>query len=274
VITQAEISTEPEPKDWKQLQPGAPVESLGVYGSHFFYYKIAANPGATVTLQIQKGDGIVASAGGALLTGSSDKTKTQIAFTLPANAKELVALYENLGHPNVGRTLGEPFGILSVQGADETKPLELARGAIFEMELQNGGEVSNVTHAPQSLIVPMGRPVSVGKGAAPAPDALLTSYKMKFELPEKASGISAPWCLHLEANGNGFIYVNGHCIGRYWQAGPQHDFFLPDCWLSFGHGNTNIIALDLRPVDKGVSLQAVSVAPDSTFAVETAAVGQ
>jgi hypothetical protein len=34
------------------------------------------------------------------------------------------------------------------------------------------------------------------------------------------------------------------------------------------------VALDLRPVDKGVSLQAVSVAPDPLFAVETAGVGQ
>jgi len=111
--------------------------------------------------------------------------------------------------------------------------------------------------------------VSIDRNAPPAPDALLTWYQMKFELPAKPAGISAPWHLHLEANGNGFIYVNGHCIGRYWEAGPQHDFFLPDCWLNFGSGSANGIALDLRPVDKGVSLQAASVVPDASFAVET-----
>jgi hypothetical protein len=34
------------------------------------------------------------------------------------------------------------------------------------------------------------------------------------------------------------------------------------------------VALDLRPVDKGVSLRAVEVAPDAAFAVETLADGK
>ena len=43
---------------------------------------------------------------------------------------------------------------------------------------------------------------------------------------------------------------------------------------AFADGEWNRVAIDLRPLDKGVSLQAVSVAPDASFAVETAAVGQ
>ena len=113
------------------------------------------------------------------------------------------------------------------------------------------------------------KPASIGKDAPAAPEALLTWYRMTFELPEQGTGIAAPWHLHLEANGNGFIYVNAHCVGRYWQAGPQHDFFLPGCWLNSGAGKTNCVVLDLRPVNKGVSLQAASVAPDAAFAVET-----
>ena len=48
-----------------------------------------------------------------------------------------------------------------------------------------------------------------------------------------------PWRLHLYATGNGFLYLNGHPLGRYWEAGPQHDFFLPECWLNFGPGQSN-----------------------------------
>jgi hypothetical protein len=267
VITQAYRSVQPLQVKWEQIPDGAPVESLGIYGSHYFYYKIVANPGATVTVQVPKGDGVIASAGGKLLTGTADKGRTHVTFTLPPNAKELVALYENLGHPNFGPTMQQPFGIVSVKGADETKPLEIAKGAASGSE-EEYGEALTASEKP-AIPFMEGMSVFIGKDATPVPDALLTWYLVNFELPQKTAGISAPWHLHLEANGNGFIYVNGHCLGRYWQAGPQHDYFLPDCWLNFGSGQTNRVALDLRPVNKGVGLQAVSVAPDAAFAVET-----
>jgi hypothetical protein len=270
VITQAERGVETEPLKWERLVPGAPVETLGVYGSHFFYYKITAKPGATVTVQVQKGDGIVARADGKLLKGKADQTGTHVSFTLPAKATELVALYENLGHPNFRPPLGEPFGILSVQGADKAEPLELAKGTTFATEPEYGEALTSVDKTMTAGAD--WKPATIGKEAAP--DALLTWYLMSFELPRKGSGILAPWHLHLEANGNGFVYVNGHCLGRYWQAGPQHDFFLPGCWLNLGPGQTNRVALDLRPVDKGVSLRAVEVAPDAAFAVETLADGK
>ena len=31
--------------------------------------------------------------------------------------------------------------------------------------------------------------------------------------------------------GKGQIYLNGHNIGRYWQIGPQEDYYLPEPWL-------------------------------------------
>jgi hypothetical protein len=41
---------------------------------------------------------------------------------------------------------------------------------------------------------------------------------------------------------------------------------LPECWLNFGPGRKNVIALDLRPAGKDVSLQAATVEPLSAFA--------
>ena len=67
--------------------------------------------------------------------------------------------------------------------------------------------------------------------------------------------------MHLNATGNGFVYLNGYALGRYWEAGPQHDFFLPECWLNFGPGRTNVVALSLRPLEKGAAIQSASVAP-------------
>jgi hypothetical protein len=278
VISQAVQAADPMPVKWERLAPGARVESLGLYGSHFFYYKIKAQPGATVTLQIPRGDEIVASANGKLLKGTADnppapakgtvdKKGIHVAFTLPPDANELVALYENLGHANSHLAMGQPFGILGVQGADAGAPLEVAKGTLFDTEEACGDALTSPSNSDPT--VPNSKPVSIGNDAPAAPDALLTWYLAGFELPDKPQGIAAPWHLHIEANGNGFIYVNGHCIGRYREVGPQNDFYLPDCWLNFGQGQSNKLALDLRPVDKGVSVLALSVAPDTTFGVAT-----
>jgi hypothetical protein len=264
-ITQAEMASADLPAKWQDLAPGAPVDSLGIYGSHFFYYKIAAQPGAKVTIQVPKGDAIIASGNGKNLKGATDKPGTHITYTLPSDGKDLVVLYENKGHPNFGPAMEQPFGIVSVQGATDGAPLEVAEKG-EELENGNGKLLSNPTadYSPISRF----ETTTIANDAAPAPDAMLTWYVMHFDLPPWKPGASAPWHLHLEANGNGFIYVNGHCIGRYWQAGPQHDFYVPECWLRFGAAE-NGVALDLRPMEKGVSLQAASMVPDPSFAVET-----
>ncbi len=93
----------------------------------------------------------------------------------------------------------------------------------------------------------------------------LTWFRMAFTLPQVAAGIWVPWCLKLSASGNGFIYLNGHNIGRIWEHGGQREFFLPDCWLN-ATGKTNTIALCLRSVDKPAGLQAATVAPYRVYA--------
>ena len=32
----------------------------------------------------------------------------------------------------------------------------------------------------------------------------------------------------------GFIWVNGHNLGRYWDAGPQYKLYCPGVWLKEG----------------------------------------
>jgi hypothetical protein len=105
-------------------------------------------------------------------------------------------------------------------------------------------------------------PVPVGANSTAPQNAMLAWYRMNFKLPSTPRHVWVPWRLHLNANGNGFLYLNGHALGRYWQAGPQHDFFLPECWLE----SENIIALSLRPLDKGASIESARVEPYAEFA--------
>ena len=68
-----------------------------------------------------------------------------------------------------------------------------------------------------------------------------------FALPtRKGGGMSIfLYRVRLEHSGNGFVYLNGHCIGRCWQKGPQYEYYLPECWLNLG--GENHLAISLRP---------------------------
>jgi hypothetical protein len=103
--------------------------------------------------------------------------------------------------------------------------------------------------------------------SASPPASLLSWYRLKFELPENDPHKWVPWKVHLDVVGNGFLYLNGHALGRWWQVGPQRDFYLPECWLNFGPGKTNVIALTLRPTD-GLAIRSAEVGPYPNLAEE------
>jgi len=264
MINEAKRFADPLPAKWTPLTNNEPIEAHGVFGSHFVYYKIAANSGAAVTLEVQPKDGLAGIADGKILPAAVSKDQKHFTITLPPDANELIVLHDKHGHQNgpKGMETGGTYGILSVAGARENASLQFAEGGSPGGEREVGESLSRAESKPGKGWTPD----SIGKDSAPAPDALLTWYRMQCELPAQKPGLWVPWHLHLEANGNGFIYVNGRCLGRYWQAGPQHDFYVPETWLHFGADRTNAIVLSLRPLDKGVCLQAAQMAPDTAFA--------
>jgi hypothetical protein len=102
----------------------------------------------------------------------------------------------------------------------------------------------------------------IGQNAAPSNSSmpLLSWYRMKFSLPQSDPHAWIPWKLRLDAVGNGFLYLNGHPLGRWWQVGPQRDFFLPECWLNFGDAGANSLTLCLRPTN-GVGVRNAQIGP-------------
>lgn len=104
---------------------------------------------------------------------------------------------------------------------------------------------------------------------APATDTAPVNvwwYRLRFDLPSPNPHVWVPWKLHLEATGNGFIYLNGHALGRYWEVGPQRDFYLPECWLNFGPASTNVAVLCLRPTNGSPEVRSAWVSPYRDFA--------
>jgi len=92
-------------------------------------------------------------------------------------------------------------------------------------------------------------------------DSLFTWYRLEFELPASPAAKSVPWRVLLNASGNGFMWLNGHDIGRHWEAGPQREFYLPECWLNFSGNRKNVLVLGLRQTINGAKLNAAEVSP-------------
>ncbi len=103
------------------------------------------------------------------------------------------------------------------------------------------------------------------KDSLPPGPVGLTWYRMKFDLPAADPHVWIPWNLNLDASGNGFIYLNGHFLGRWWQIGPQRSYYLPQCWLNFGPGQSNVVTMCLRPTDTAAKLNSAQVSPQQNL---------
>ena len=51
--------------------------------------------------------------------------------------------------------------------------------------------------------------------------------------------------LDMRGWGKGYVWVNGHNLGRYWRIGPQQCLFAPSAWLN--RGSNQVVVLDLEP---------------------------
>ena len=90
-------------------------------------------------------------------------------------------------------------------------------------------------------------------------EPLIMWYNFAFQLPECSKDVWYPYHLRLEQNGNGFIYVNGHCIGRCWQDGPQREYYIPECWLNMD--GENLLTISLRPVGEDAAIRTAEIIP-------------
>ncbi|AWB44607.1 beta-galactosidase [Paenibacillus sp. CAA11] len=69
----------------------------------------------------------------------------------------------------------------------------------------------------------------LGQGAAPAGNPVW--YRCKFDKPTIPNSYHVRLKLRLTGMSKGFILLNGHHLGRYWQIGPQEDYKVPVIWL-------------------------------------------
>ena len=56
--------------------------------------------------------------------------------------------------------------------------------------------------------------------------------------------------LDLSTWGKGLVWVNGYCLGRFWNVGPQQTLYVPGCWLK--KGKNEVIVMDVAGPDRAV----------------------
>lgn len=53
--------------------------------------------------------------------------------------------------------------------------------------------------------------------------------------------------LDMRSFGKGFVFLNGHNMGRYWNIGPQQTIYVPACWLK--KGKNEVVVFDALKSD-------------------------
>ena len=167
------------------------------------------------------------------LIGELDRhRKDQHTIRLPDNGSEtpvLDVLVENMGRINFGPEMIDRKGI--------TEYVALGNQTLTHFQVFN---------------LPMDETYLAGlKYKAGGGDGRPAFYRGSFELAAVGDTF-----LDLSGWHKGVVWVNGHNLGRFWDAGPQHDLFLPGCWLK--QGKNEIVVFDLTPPKKA----AVSGTPE------------
>jgi len=190
-----------------------------------------------------------------------------VAGLLKVGTNEIIVVYENLGHAHGYMPMEELAGIrkggLSISESGLTHPLEweVAKDMAGVQEGWNMPDFDDTQWQTVKLDV---KADIARKGNNIQPkgklDGLFTWYRVEFDLDSPAKKTWIPWMAKINASGNGYMWLNGHNIGRHWEAGPQREFYLPECWLNYDK-KKNVLVFGLRQTENGAVLNALEILP-------------
>lgn len=154
--------------------------------------------------------------------GAMDRRTKKYRVDLPARSKpmQLDVLLEAVGRVNFGREVFDRKGLHGpVQfTAEGAAPADLKAWQVYSLPLDQNELAA----------------LKFKKATAAVPAFWRGSFKLS------ATGDTF---LDMHAWGKGVVWVNGHCLGRYWNIGPTQTMYLPGPWLR--KGRNDVIVLDL-----------------------------
>jgi beta-galactosidase len=167
---------------------------------------------------------LISAAGEHLGTLDRRLGESTLQMSCPARAT-LDVLVDTLGHVNYGSQLGKD-----------------QKGLIGQPRL-NGAPLKGWEHygLPLDEISRLRFSGGVPAGGASAHEGFAgpAFYRGTFTIAQTGYTF-----LDLRGWGKGYVWVNGHNLGRYWSVGPQQALFVPAPWLEAGENE--VIVLDLH----------------------------
>ncbi len=157
-----------------------------------------------------------------------------------AGLRDYATLYIN------GRFAGE----LNRYYKDYTLDIDIPDGGVLEILVENMGRINygaEIVNNRKGIISPVtinGKEITggwrmYGLPMASPPDVLSFESNHIQGRPAVYHGsfrldATGDTFLDMRGWGKGIVFVNGHHLGRYWQAGPQQTLYLPGVWLNEG----------------------------------------
>ena len=196
-------------------QPGNMEKYDQGYGCILYRTTIPAGPATTLEAAAIHDFGFVFIDG--KRAGILDRRSANTKILLPERKKDsqLDILVEPMGRINFGPEMSDRKGLIA--------PVKL------------GGEILKGW---QIFQLPLDDRMLAGLKFNSAPTTMPAFWRATFNLEKIGDTF-----LDLRGWGKGDLWVNGHCLGRYWNIGPSQTAYAPGCWLRAGENE--IVVLDL-----------------------------
>jgi beta-galactosidase len=167
------------------------------------------------------------------LAGTVDRRlgQTSLSLDLGAGKFTLDVLVENTGRINFGQRL--PDGRAGIVNAVSLAGRTLSGWKMYSLPMKSPDFIRGWK-----------------KGQDARPSAGPAFHRGWFTLDRPADSF-----LDTSALGKGFIWVNGHNLGRTWDIGPQKSLYLPAAWLHTGRNE--VVVFDYTDL-RGVKLRGLS----------------
>ncbi|MBS1706766.1 MAG: beta-galactosidase [Armatimonadetes bacterium] len=204
------------PKAVELVQP-KPFESLGLYqGMAIYRTKLIGHKSGKLTVKDLHDFGVVLVDG--KFVGTLDRREGRMSIDLPAAQSEvptLEILVEGMGHINFAADM-------------------IDRKGITDRVTLNGMTLMNWDFIPLPLYMEWVN--SLKPGEVDSRPGKIFSGEFRLES-------TADTFFEMTGYQKGYVWVNGHNLGRYWSIGPQKRLFCPAGWLNKGFNQ--ILVLDL-----------------------------
>jgi beta-galactosidase len=225
------------PKAIRDEQPGTMEKYDQGHGCILYRIKIPAGPAATLEAAGVHDFGFVFLNGERV--GVMDRRNGNFKVQLPERKKSaaLDILVEAMGRVNFGTEVHDRKGLyapVKLEGKDLTGwevfnlPLDDQMLGKLKFRRSRGNEALTKTNSETPHVVSYNKPAF---------------WRATMNIAKPGDTF-----LDLRSWGKGVVWVNGHCLGRFWNIGPTQTAYVPGCWLRAG--KNEIVILDLLGPDK------------------------